>query len=198
MKQARPRAVRGNAERTREALVDAAMELFAEQGLLGPSLDAICAHAGYTRGAFYVHFKSRDELIVAVVGKAMGSFIDAMIGSGAGDDGVTAIVRTFSMAVRNGLFPIPGQVRPHQVLEACSGSEILRCKYVELLEDARDGLVEVIERGVAAKRIREDIAPEAIAQMMLALVLGVEVAADLSVPYEAEAVGEGFLTMIAP
>ncbi|HEY8429253.1 MAG TPA: TetR family transcriptional regulator, partial [Sandaracinaceae bacterium] len=70
------------AARTREALVAAAMELFAEQGLTGPSLDAICAKAGFTRGAFYVHFATRDDLIAAVVEKAMGGFIDAIIASG--------------------------------------------------------------------------------------------------------------------
>ncbi|MCZ7684911.1 MAG: TetR family transcriptional regulator [Sandaracinaceae bacterium] len=58
--------------KTREALVDAAAELFAEQGLTGPSLDAICAKAGFTRGAFYVHFATRDDLIAAVVEKIHG------------------------------------------------------------------------------------------------------------------------------
>ena len=42
---------------TRSALIRAALKLFHEEGFDGPSLDAICARAGYTRGAFYVHFK---------------------------------------------------------------------------------------------------------------------------------------------
>ena len=37
---------------TRDALISAGMALFAEQGLDGPSLDAICDRAGFTRGAF--------------------------------------------------------------------------------------------------------------------------------------------------
>src|SRR5262245_37416602 len=44
-------------QETREALLRAGMEMFAEQGLDAPSLDALCARAGFTRGAFYVHFK---------------------------------------------------------------------------------------------------------------------------------------------
>src|SRR5262245_35142144 len=67
---------------TRDALLDAALAEIAERGLDAPSLDAICARAGYTRGAFYVHFKDRDALVAAVVQRAMDRFLDAMIAHG--------------------------------------------------------------------------------------------------------------------
>ena len=62
----RPRERAAAKAASREAIITAAIEAFAEQGLDGPSLDDICARAGYTRGAFYVQFKDRDDLIVAV------------------------------------------------------------------------------------------------------------------------------------
>src|SRR4051812_40727719 len=62
-----PRTREETKQRTREALVEAGIALFAEQGLDGPSLDAICERAGFTRGAFYVHFRDRDELLQAVM-----------------------------------------------------------------------------------------------------------------------------------
>src|SRR5690606_28705665 len=117
----------------------------------GPSLDAICAKAGFTRGAFYVHFATRDDLIAAVVEKAMGGFIDAMIASGEAGADLETIVRTFAAAVRSGAFPLPGHVRPHQVLEACMRSPVLHAKYLELLARARDRLSETIRRGQEAK-----------------------------------------------
>ena len=49
-------------QETREALISAALAEFAEHGFDAPSLDAICARAGYTRGAFYVHFRDRSDL----------------------------------------------------------------------------------------------------------------------------------------
>src|SRR5262245_54025434 len=61
---------------TREALIMAAFEEFGAHGLEAPSLDAICARAGYTRGAFYVHFKDRDELIAAVMERVLKRFMD--------------------------------------------------------------------------------------------------------------------------
>ncbi len=184
--------------KTREALVDAAMELFAEQGLAKPSLDAICAKAGFTRGAFYVHFATRDDLIAAVVEKSMGGFIDAIIVAGEAGADLPTIVRTFAAAVRSGAFPFRGQVRAHQILEACMRSPTLHAKYLELLERARDRLASPIERGQRAGSIRADVDASGVAQLLLALVLGVEVANELRAPYDADRVSEDVLTMLAP
>ncbi len=186
------------AQRTREALIDAAMALFVEQGLTGPSLDAICARAGYTRGAFYVHFQSRDDLIAAVVEKTMGGFIDAIIATGEAGADVGTIVRTFAAAVRTGAFPFAGHVRSHQVMEACMRSPMLHAKYLELLARARDRLTVTIRRSQEAGTIRSDVDASGVAQLLLALVLGVEIATELRAPYDADRVTEDVLRMLAP
>lgn len=51
-------------ERTRARLLHAAYEVFAEEGLDGASVEAICERAGFTRGAFYSNFTSKDELFL--------------------------------------------------------------------------------------------------------------------------------------
>ena len=52
---------------TRDRLMDAAIALFAEKGILGASVEEICERAGFTRGAFYSNFDSKDELLLAVL-----------------------------------------------------------------------------------------------------------------------------------
>ena len=52
---------------TRRALVDAAATVFAERGFLGASVDAITAEAGYTRGAFYSNFESKEQLLAELL-----------------------------------------------------------------------------------------------------------------------------------
>ena len=52
---------------TREKLFEAAARVFEELGIGGASIEAIAAAAGFTRGAFYSNFKSRDELIIAML-----------------------------------------------------------------------------------------------------------------------------------
>ena len=52
---------------TREKLYEAAARVFEEHGIGGASIEAIAAAAGFTRGAFYSNFRSKDELIIAML-----------------------------------------------------------------------------------------------------------------------------------
>ena len=51
---------------TRERLIDAAYEVFAEFGIRDAPVELICERAGFTRGAFYSNFASKEELFLAV------------------------------------------------------------------------------------------------------------------------------------
>lgn len=52
-------------ERTRARLIEATLEVAAERGLAGATLDAIAARAGMTKGAIYSNFANRADLLVA-------------------------------------------------------------------------------------------------------------------------------------
>src|ERR1700747_14093 len=52
---------------TRDKLFEAAARVCEEQGIGGPRIETIAAAAGFTRGAFYSNFKSKDELIIAML-----------------------------------------------------------------------------------------------------------------------------------
>lgn len=52
---------------TRDRLVDAAVVVFAEKGVLGAAVEEICEAAGFTRGAFYSNFSSKDDLCIALL-----------------------------------------------------------------------------------------------------------------------------------
>jgi AcrR family transcriptional regulator len=58
---------RRRAERTREAILLAAAEVFLDQGYTGASLSDITARLGMTKGALYFHFASKEALAQAVV-----------------------------------------------------------------------------------------------------------------------------------
>ncbi|QMW23027.1 TetR/AcrR family transcriptional regulator [Sandaracinobacteroides saxicola] len=49
----------------RTALLDAAVRLIRKQGFAATSVDALCAAAGVTKGAFFHHFASKEALGVA-------------------------------------------------------------------------------------------------------------------------------------
>lgn len=53
-------------ENTKARLLEAAAQVFAEAGLDGASVEAVCERAGFTRGAFYSNFDSKDELFLTL------------------------------------------------------------------------------------------------------------------------------------
>lgn len=54
-------------QETRQRLVAATRELVLERGFTGAGVDQICVRAGVTKGAFFHHFSSKDEIGKAVL-----------------------------------------------------------------------------------------------------------------------------------
>ena len=52
---------------TRARLLEAAFQVFAAQGYTGATVDAIVQAAGYSKGAFYFHFSSKEEVFLEVL-----------------------------------------------------------------------------------------------------------------------------------
>jgi len=59
--------MRRSAEQTRLRILDAAYGLFWRQGFLRISMDEIAARVGITKRALYQHFRSKDDLMAAVL-----------------------------------------------------------------------------------------------------------------------------------
>lgn len=59
--------MRPTREETRTRLFEAAAEVFAKRGLGAATVEQIARAAGFTRGAFYSNFASKDELLIAML-----------------------------------------------------------------------------------------------------------------------------------
>jgi AcrR family transcriptional regulator len=172
-------------QETRDALIRAGMELFSEEGLDVPSLDALCARAGYTRGAFYVHFKDREEFIVAVMETATSRFLEGVLAVQGHDLDLDDIIAAFAQAVAGGTFGALGAVPLHQFLAACARSDALRKRYVRLLEKTRERLAESVRAGQRSGKIRRDVDALLLSGLLVAIGLGVGTLTELGVPFEA-------------
>lgn len=64
------RRTKAEAEQTREALIEAAAELFWKHGAARTSVLDIAAHAGLTRGAFYHHFKNKAAAFEVLIARS--------------------------------------------------------------------------------------------------------------------------------
>ena len=57
----------GHKDITRQSILDVASQLFREQGIVAVGIASIMKEAGLTNGAFYAHFKSKDDLVKNVL-----------------------------------------------------------------------------------------------------------------------------------
>ena len=63
---------------TRADLLDAAAEVFARNGYHGTSVDMVAEAAGYTKGAVYSNFESKEELFLALLEARLEDSLNSM------------------------------------------------------------------------------------------------------------------------
>ncbi len=61
------RRSRSQAQATRARLLDAAFHIFARDGYEKATVDDVVREAGYSKGAFYVHFRTKEEVFLALL-----------------------------------------------------------------------------------------------------------------------------------
>lgn len=72
---ANPRARSARREATRQRVLDAAREVFAERGVIGGTVEDICERAGFTRGAFYSNFADKEDVLQALIAREHATLI---------------------------------------------------------------------------------------------------------------------------
>ncbi|ATH94670.1 TetR family transcriptional regulator [Bacillus glycinifermentans] len=63
-------------EETRQMLLHSAVEIFSELGFHGASVEKIAEHAGFSKGAVYSNFKSKEELFLALLEQQMNLHVN--------------------------------------------------------------------------------------------------------------------------
>lgn len=136
---------------TRAALIAAARECFAEDGLDKPSLDVICGRAGYTRGALYIHFRDREALVEAVIEDQLTRLLESLVAQGDSEQVVERL--THALAAEG--FPAL------QLMNATTRSKGLREQLIETLRE--------IARQLEA---RDSVSPSTAGHALLSRALG--------------------------
>jgi AcrR family transcriptional regulator len=201
-------------DETRRALIAAGLAEFAQHGLDLPSLDAICSRAGYTRGAFYVHFRDRDDFLVAVMEYVIGTFIDAVIATGDEAHDLERTIERFAdaagaaLAARSAGAASPGEsggILPfalgfafHRLLEGVWRSADLRARFVELVREGTARVAAATRHGQSAGTIRRDVDAEDLAFALAALALGVITAIETGVPFDVAGVRGAVQRLMRP
>lgn len=147
---------------TRQAILDAARELFVQDGVEATTMRAIAAKIGYTPTAIYHHFKDKDSLLVELCVADFRALGLALHKIGRIEDPVERLKR-MGMAYTDFALDNPSQYRfmfmtlhDHDMLDA-GGKPV---KSPE--EDAYGFLLDTVQEGIDSQRFRPELsdAPE--------------------------------------
>ena len=65
------RKCKEDAEKTRQAVIESALDVFSEKGYAKATFDEIALRAGFTKGAVYWYFRNKADLVAALIGEYM-------------------------------------------------------------------------------------------------------------------------------
>ena len=155
----------------KEQIVDAAVELFGQRGFRGTSVAAVAELVGVTDAGVLYHFKTKDELLIAVVDRLTEGHWDEM-DMDLGLRGLTAI-RTLGlwgawMAERREYQALLVVLSAEHLQDGSTVNEYLTKRYQGLV--AR--LAKAFEQAVADGALRADVDAELEASLYIATLDG--------------------------
>lgn len=159
------------AERTRNAILDAAAAVFDERGFNGASLSDILAKAGVTKGALYFHFSSKEELARAIVEEQFTvdlPFVDF------DSPGLQTLIDMSHALAHNLLTNVRVRAGARLVIEA-NFADPTPDPYLRWIESAHTVLVAAQERG----DLRKEWNPMDVANWMSAVFMGIQTQSDV-------------------
>jgi AcrR family transcriptional regulator len=90
---AMPRRQHERTAATREAIIEAARDLFADAGYEGTTIEDIAGRAGVSKGALYHHYADKVEVLVAVYEDLEAGLVESLMAAAAAETDPVAAVR---------------------------------------------------------------------------------------------------------
>jgi len=181
------------AEATRLNILEKAFELIYVKGYQTTSIDDIIATTQVTKGAFYYHFKNKDEMGIAIINELLkptltGSFIGPLQ---AGGDPLNAIYALmYNLLMENDFLKVEyGCPAANLTHEMTSWNADFNKALNELTHEWTDTMIDLIERGKTDGGIRGDVDARQVTMFVMAGYWGIrnfgklERSKDIYVPY---------------
>jgi AcrR family transcriptional regulator len=158
---------------TRAALLRAASHSICEHGMDGASIDRIAAEAGYTKGAFYANFASKEELFLVVLEEKFAAEIErleaAINGAGEPTDQARKAAEEFLLYVDRD----PEWPRLYQEFAThAARNETFRAELAARQRALRERMAVVFERWAAAFEIEPALPHADVAAMTFVMADG--------------------------
>lgn len=152
----------------RQQLIDAAWRCVGDRGFQTLSVDDVCAEAGVSKGAFYVYFEQKQDLLLALLDDEAARIDGVMQELQRSQVGGIERLRRFARAmIKLGEDPAGLQIRADMWAEMSSSPEV-REHWAGVVRGRRAALRTWIEESEAAGELRP-VPANALAAILLAL-----------------------------
>ncbi|WP_461208873.1 TetR family transcriptional regulator [Desulfocurvus sp. DL9XJH121] len=166
------RRTKQEAEQTRQAVQEAALELFLEKGYSRTTLAGISLRAGVTKGAFYWHFASKVDVFLSLVDRIMEPMEAVIEQAEAGDDPPLAKLRRKHLAMLRAFHSDERLRRVFEIVflkvEHSPDAAPIARRERELVEKYVNAAIPLIRRAIECGDLRPGLDPELVARSMMA------------------------------
>ena len=158
---------------TRRLLMDAALAIFTAEGYERATVDEIVREAGFSKGAFYVHFESKEDLFWALLEERIEhqqeAFREAMSPTAPAAESLRTILDgVFTLDRKD---PLWRAIFPEFAAHAARNEKV-RGRLADLYARWHGFIVSALEAGQGAGRVRKDIDADFVASVLIAVVEG--------------------------
>jgi TetR/AcrR family transcriptional regulator, repressor for uid operon len=158
-------------EDTRERLLDAAAEVFAERGYERAGVAEIARRAGLTTGAIYSRYSGKAELLLDAIDQRTHDAIRQLLGGGGAAGRGTAVLEALGTHLVDPT-PDPGQDLLFEAFVAARRDPHVAAMLRRRVEDQDARLAKLVEEGKSDGSIDADLATDAVVQFSHAVGLG--------------------------
>ena len=161
-------------ERTRARLVDVAARVFAERGYVATTFGELIEAAGVSKGAFYFHYRSKEELALAVLEQVKGRHLEAFrarLAQGPGDAGPLRAMADAFLALTDDE-PAGSITLAHELASSLAASPEVRAEAAAVTRRWLDLVAGVVADAQRAGDVRASLDPTQVARVLFAAVDG--------------------------
>jgi TetR/AcrR family transcriptional regulator, transcriptional repressor for nem operon len=148
---------KGHKDTTRQHIIDVASRQFRGHGVAAVGLAGIMSDAGLTNGAFYTHFESKEDLVEAVLAKALDRREDRLRAVAADNAGLETMIRDY-LSPRHRDRPDDGCPTAALVAEVARHPRTTRDAFTAKVSTFIELIATQIRAGAPAERRRNAVA----------------------------------------
>jgi AcrR family transcriptional regulator len=160
---------------TRERIIEEAVQIFSIKGFYNTSLDDILQAAKLSKGGFFCHFESKEELGFAALDKAVAMWREKVLplleSKSSPLDKLLALIDGHRYLAENRTFK-GGCFFLTLATEMDDQHELFRKRLGEIYDQWRDFIIDILEEGKKKGVFKKGIHPEESANLIIATVEG--------------------------